>query len=405
MPEAWQDIFNSRPPLPKPSLGIWRPINDVNSFATTNNADDHNRIRKILNPAFSDRALKAQEYILQDYTDLLITRLREQISSAGGGPITVDVDSWYGFTTFDTVGDLCFGDSFQSLQNSEHHPWVQAIFKGFKFGMLLTAFDHFGARELVRWFLPRSLNAQAKLHAEFTSRKIDQRIQNKSARPDFMSYILNHREKEGMSRDELDSTGVFLVFAGSETSASVSTSTTWFTLKNPLVMRRLQQEVRGNFVSAEDIKLSEMSKLPYLHAVILEAMRLQPVSPVSIPREVDRPGTIVCGHEIPVGVSGIHHFFFLFCSFLDKEPRRKLRRECLDTCWYSTKARVPTSTEFRRSAFFPSRALAQRCRPQIRSRSKNHVRTVSSRASQLHGTKVCIIYFLSKYFVYTVIIH
>ena len=314
LPEAWQDIFNSRSPLPKPKLGIWRPINGVNSFVTTSNTEDHNRIRKVLGPAFSDRAVKAQEYILQGYTDLLITRLRELINSAAEGSAAVDIESWYSFTTFDTIGDLCLGESFQSLENSEHHPWVKAILQGFKFGMLLTFFDHFGARELVRWLLPRSLNAKANLHAEYTRRKIDRRIQKKPARPDFMTYLLDHAEKRGMSRDELDSTGVMLIFAGSTTSAAVSTSTTWFALKHPLVMKRLQQEIRDAFILAEDIKLSAMEKVPYLHAVILETMRLQPVEPVSIPREVDRPGTMICGHEIPVGVSETASFLFLFLS-------------------------------------------------------------------------------------------
>lgn len=329
-PEAWQDIFNSRPPLPKPIQGIWRPINDVNSFATTNNTEHHNRIRKVLSPAFSDRALKAQEYILQGYIDLMITRLRELINSAADGSGAVDIESWYSFTTFDTLGDLCLGESFQSLQNSEHHPWVEAILQGFKFGTLLTLFDHFGARGLVRWLLPRSLNVEAKLHAEYTSRKIDRRIQKKSVRPDFMTCLLDHAEKQDMSRDELDSTAVILIFGGSGTSAAVSTSTTWFALKYPLVMKRLQQEIRDAFVSAEDIQLSAMGKVPYLHAVILETMRLQPLSPVSIPREVDRPGTMICGHEIPVGVSEVASFsppFFFFFFLDERKPRRNAKNE------------------------------------------------------------------------------
>lgn len=322
VPEAWQDIFTSRPPLPKPVFGVVRQNNNVASFANTNNTEDHDRMRKILSHAFSDRALKAQEYILQGYTDLLITRLRDQISSASEGSIAVDIGTWYTFTTFDTVGDLCFGESFSCLQNSEHHPWVQAIVKGIKFAMLLTVLDHFGARNFVRRFFPPSLNAKAQLHADFTRRKIDKRIQNKSVRPDFMSYILQYNDKEGMSREELDSTGTFLVLAGSETSASVSVTSTWFALKNPRVMRRLQQEIRDTFASAEDITLAAMPKLPYLHAVILEAMRLQPVAPVSVPREVDRPGTVICGHEIPVGVS---KFVLNSSLFENRMPGRKLR--------------------------------------------------------------------------------
>lgn len=121
-----------------------------------------------------------------------------------------------------------------------------------------------------------------------------------------------------MSRDELDSTVAFLILAGSEASATVTTSSTWFALKNPLVVGRLQQEIRDTFVAAEDIRLSVMPKLPYLHAVILEAMGLQPVAPVSIPRESDRPGTMICGYDIPVGVSILISTNLIFFSSLVK---------------------------------------------------------------------------------------
>ena len=398
-PAAWQDIFAHRPPLPKPAVGVLPSANDVPSFGQTNNTADHNRMRKVLNPAFSERALKAQEYILQSYTDLLITRLRDQINSAGTGSTAVDVNAWYNYTTFDTIGDLCFGESFSSLENSEQHPWVQAIFQGVKFGMLTTAFDYFGAKSLVRRLLPKSLNAKARLHAEFTSHKIDRRIRNKSARPDIMSFILDHNEKTGMSREELDSTGAFLVFAGSETSAGTCATSTWFVLKNPHVMRRLRQEIESRFASPEDITLSAMPDLPYLHAVILEAMRLQPVGPVSVPREVDRPGTVICGHEIPVGVSDICYqkkflsslpFFWLF-FFEWYKSENEAETKSLDAGWNSTKNRLSTSTEFCRATFVPSGALAQRCRSQICGRSKSHVWTFHSRAPELYWTTVRIL--------------
>lgn len=39
--------------------------------------EDHSRMRKIFNPAFSDRALKQQEPLFVRYADLLALKLRE----------------------------------------------------------------------------------------------------------------------------------------------------------------------------------------------------------------------------------------------------------------------------------------------------------------------------------------
>lgn len=106
-----------------------------------------------------------------------------------------------------------------------------------------------------------------------------------------------------MTRDELDSNGAFLILAGSETSATTCSSSTFFFLKNPAVYEKLKKEIRDAFKSANDITVQAAAKLPYLHAVIWEALRLHPTGPTSVPRMVDRPGVVVDGHEIPVGVS------------------------------------------------------------------------------------------------------
>lgn len=75
----------------------------------------------------------------------------------------VDICEWYGFTAFDVPGDLLFGESFHSLENSQHHTWVKSIYPGIKFIQLMTVFDHFGLmRSLARWCLPKSLERKHK---------------------------------------------------------------------------------------------------------------------------------------------------------------------------------------------------------------------------------------------------
>ena len=272
------------------------------NVGTTDNFDDHARQRRIIGHALSDRALREQEYILKNYTDLLIHRLHEQVKeSKGGTTATTDIGRWYTYTTFDTIGDLEFGESFHSLDNREEHPWVSAIFDGLKFGMILTIFHHFPPLK-AEWILPSIVQKKAREHFLWASTRIEKRLQQETKRPDFIQYILDNSEEKGMSRDEIDSNATFLILAGSDTSATTCTSATWFLVKNPSALEKLRKEIRNSFNSIDDITVAAASRLPYLHAVIQEALRLHPTGPISVPRQVDRPGTTISGHPVPVGV-------------------------------------------------------------------------------------------------------
>lgn len=110
---------------------------------TTDDIEVHARQRRILGNALSDRVVREQEYILKQYTDLLLGKLHEQIEKGTSGLVTVDISRWYMYTTFDTIGDLQFGESFHALEASAEHPWVAAILNSLKSGMLLTIFHHF----------------------------------------------------------------------------------------------------------------------------------------------------------------------------------------------------------------------------------------------------------------------
>lgn len=300
---AWHDIFASRPSLPKPHVGTVQTLNKTPSLVTAPTMKEHDRMRLALSHAFSERALKEQEPIVRKYVDLLIAQLLAQCTASENGVVPLNIDEWYSFTAFDIIGDLCFGESFHSLENSRHHEWVQSSFRGLKFAMLMTSLDHFGpVKALVQKCIPKSVRLKAHAFAEFSRKRLDERLKNDSDRPDFVSFILRNKDKHNFTRDEIDSNITLVIFAGSETSASTCTSVTWFLLKNPATMKKLQKEIRGSFDVTEDITVSSVSPLPYLRAVIQEALRLHPPAPVAQPREVDRPGVVVYGQEIPIGV-------------------------------------------------------------------------------------------------------
>ena len=285
------------------NVKVEQSTNRAPSLAVTNNLDDHARLRRIVGTALSDRALSEQEYILKQYTDLLIEKLHEKIKNGDGGSVSLDISRYYNYTTFDTIGDLQFGESFHALESSAEHPWVSFIFNGLKFGMLLTIFYHFPPLKAT-WVLPKIIMDKAAEHHLWACRQVEKRIQTETDRPDFMKYLWKKTEDgKEMTRDELDANVTFLILAGSDTSATTSTSATWFLSKNPQAMEKLQDEIRGAFQSIEDITVASAAKLPYLHAVIQEAQRLHPPGPIAVPRLVDRPGVMVSGHLIPEGVS------------------------------------------------------------------------------------------------------
>lgn len=257
---------------------------------------DHRRQRRILSHAFSDSALKEQEFLLQACTDLLIARLRDQIVD---GQAEVDICKWYSFTSFDIMGELCFGESFSCLENGTHQ-WIETMFKGLKALKIMSVFDDFPPLHLFRsWLIPPWIKAKALKNIEWARQSIDKRLQQKTERPDFLKYILeNNQEKhESMSRAEIDSTVTVLVAAGSESTATAISTVTYFALKNPAVLHRLRSEIHDDL----PLTVANLSRLPFLQAVIQEALRMHPSAPVAAPRLIDRPGVTVCGIPVPQG--------------------------------------------------------------------------------------------------------
>lgn len=89
---------------------------------------------------------------------------------------------------------------------------------------------------------------------------------------------------------------------------------TYYLLKNPSIMARLQEEVRSAFTRYEEIDSASTIPLKYLKAVAQEAMRIYPPLPFALPRVVPEPGCHVDGQFLPGGVripfiSPSHVFF------------------------------------------------------------------------------------------------
>ena len=313
--QAWQDIYahhQGRPNFPKNPLWMAPGDNGIHSILSANDAD-HARYRRLLSHAFSERALRQQEYLLRQYIDLLrqyidllISRLTEKAKSTD--PV-VDMVQWLNFTTFDIVGDLSLGESFHCLEESRYHGWVSILFTQFKAAAIFVSLRFFGFDKPVRMLLPSSLLKKRAEHANIANERIHRRLNRGDAdaqRNDFMTYVVRYNDQKGMSIPEIEATFRTLVVAGSETTATALSGIMMHLLRNRGVYDTLAKEIRQSFAHESEICAERINDLKFLNAVIEEGLRLCPPVALGMPRVVPAGGAEVSGRWLPAGVSAPH---------------------------------------------------------------------------------------------------
>ncbi|KAF3032118.1 hypothetical protein E8E12_000589 [Didymella heteroderae] len=309
---AWPDIYGFRTgkyrntgAYGKDQTWFPKPINGVYSIIVSEEAD-HTRLRRNLSHAFSDKALRSQEPLIMGYVDLLIHRLKEHAEKGK----EVDIMRWYNYTTFDIIADLSFGEPLYCLRDSREHKWINMVFKSIM-GLSVIAIRNKYA--LFRWYdkargLFEDNQMAVRARKEFFEKSQDMvttRLETETDRPDFFSFILQNQEKDNraLTRAEMDSNAVIFLVAGSETTATTLSGTTYLLLKNPAAYSRLVNEIRTAFTRSEDITIEAVNKLPYLLATLQEGLRYYPPVPTGFPRIVPGQGQQISGHYIPGGTS------------------------------------------------------------------------------------------------------
>lgn len=128
-PQAWKDVHGARKPeFPKDLARSAMPPNGSYSISMAP-YEDHARFRRLLAHAFSEQGLREQQPIIQKYVDLLIERLFEATKDGD----STDLLEWYILITFDIIGDLAWGESFNGLRERRIHDWIPAIYGNLKY--------------------------------------------------------------------------------------------------------------------------------------------------------------------------------------------------------------------------------------------------------------------------------
>ncbi|KAL7755384.1 hypothetical protein ACKLNR_014482 [Fusarium oxysporum f. sp. zingiberi] len=284
-PTGLKTIFTNKANVKKAEYYKAYPRN-IHAMTTWNTIDKtiHARKRRVMNNAFSDKAMRSYEPFIQE-----------------------NIDRWFELVNKE-IGEKQWSDSLNMAQWSDH----------------LIAYSPFTA--LWVWLKPRGLDQLLAVAAppalsrwqDFVEKCFEERAKvegdtqklNKleaDSRKDFFHYLLQAVDPvtgKGYTKDELFCESESLIIAGSDTTATSIAAAFFYLSRSPQIQERLAKEITSVFSSAEDIKGgTALYSCQYLRAIIDETLRMSPPVPADLAREVEKGGIVVDGQFIPEGIN------------------------------------------------------------------------------------------------------
>jgi cytochrome P450 len=177
-------------------------------------------------------------------------------------------------------------------------PWLDYVFRKNPVMAQLTSSTSYVARFALK-------HLQSRLALPIDS---PDSFQKPQARADFLSkFVLAHQQKpEQIPRGHIISWTVSNVNAGSDTTAIALRAIFYYLLKNPASLAKLRAEILAaeqQGALSQIVSWSESQKLPFLDAVIREAMRLHPGVGMVLERVVPKDGGKICGRHFKAGTT------------------------------------------------------------------------------------------------------
>lgn len=323
-PNAYRDIYNVKANVKKSMFydASKRNANDLHTLNTTDKLL-HARKRRVLNSVFSEKAIQSAETFIIKHVNRWCELLLD--SNNGDWSTPKNMAQLCDCLMFDTLGDLCFGRSFEIKEPGDnvfrHIP--HAITSYLKFQYPLTQSPMLS---LWVWLKPRGLNEfleyitpnDIKQFFAFVEdsvaerSKAEQALQNQEdekmeGRKDMFHYLFQAKDSNtgapAYTRHELIAEAKLLIIAGSDTTAVTVCGLFFYITRNFRVYSKLTNEIRTTFKSIDEIRGgSTLSSCQYLRACIDEALRMCPAGTSDLPRVVLPGGVNVDGEIIPEGV-------------------------------------------------------------------------------------------------------
>ena len=325
---------------------------------------EQSKARRGIAHNYSLSTLVEYEPLVDSTIGTFLKQLDERFADTGD---VCDFGKWLQFFAFDIIGELTFSKRLGFLESGHDvNNIMTAIEKNFDYfsviGQMPVLDSLLGKNPIYIKFFAKPVQSPILLFGQKLLReRVDsdkggsiEEVQLNSRqsngeddlhrRPDFLSRFLTLSEEnpEPMTDKQILANLFANINAGSDTIATTTRAIFYYLFKNPATLKKLYEELdtaheSGN-LSLPYITLAETQSLPYLEAVIKEALRFHPALALPLERVTPKDGVYIHNTYIPGGtVIGINPYVLhrdtrIFGSDADSwNPSRWLSEEEKET--------------------------------------------------------------------------
>jgi cytochrome P450 len=205
----------------------------------------------------------------------------------------------------DIAADLAYSHKMGQMEKKESSAHLRALWEANFFVTVHTTSKKFPLLGWLQYFtVPPSTIAHYITALKENKAAFTERLENRDS-SQHMDHFHELLPPDGapITKKELDGLEMschHLVIAGFEPISTNFLCCIAFSLQDKECYRRLVEEIRGSFARYEDMTADSLLSLKYLHATIMEELRMAVIASSGLPRV--SPGATIDGHYIQKGV-------------------------------------------------------------------------------------------------------
>ena len=276
----------------------------------------HAETRKLFQGMYSMSSLLSYEPYVDTCIDIFLEKLRG-FSRTG---TTVDLSHWFQCYAFDVLGEITYSERFGFLDKGEDIAGtIAALDKSMVYSTLVGIFPRLHpSLYAIMEKIPGSGAAGRTYLMGFVQKKIDQRAQSKTqvepiakvsngqaAPRDFLDKMndAQRRDPAKVTSYHIFMMGLSNIIAGSDTTAVSLSSVAYYLMASPHCLSKLRREIKEHGAWDKRITFKQTQDMPYLQAVLKEALRMHPATGLPLWRVVPEGGLRVGEHWLPPGTN------------------------------------------------------------------------------------------------------
>lgn len=292
----------------------WKKQPEMNIFSTRD-PEEHRIGKRKVGAAYSMPNLLQSEAAIDSCIELFMSRLSELTSSGD----SIDMGAWLQYYAFDVVGEVTFASKLGFLEKGTDIDGMMKAIEGMLtyaalcgqvpeyhkyllgnplFSLLMPAMETWNQ---VLVFTLKAINSRASIKRDGELLAADTEGRDMLSR---WAYVKSSHPDKMTTRDIVVHLSTN-VFAGSDTTAIALRAIVYFLCRHPAVEQKLVAELTAadaNGSLSSPISYKQASTLlPYLDAVVREAMRLHPSVGLLMERHVPAGGLHIHGRFLPAG--------------------------------------------------------------------------------------------------------